>query len=309
MGRIRMVKPEFFTDEDLFDLDFKQAEAGASTLGQVRLAYAGLWTQADREGRFRWKPRTLKAAILPHDEVDFSRLLDALATRQFIVRYEADGEVYGFIPTFLKHQYVNHRETASILPPPSSNNLQQPDLAPLFTGAPRVPDASPTGAPRVPDASPTGAPRVSLSKVKESKVKESNSSMHASLTRHPRVKVFIELPLVTGGVHAVSVEDVQHWQQLYPAVDVEQALRKMQGWLESNPRNRKTPAGIARFITNWLSGDQDKAPRASATNTANGNGKAITKDATGIIADRQQRRSQSSGPQPASGQRPMPKPV
>jgi hypothetical protein len=36
----------------------------------------------------------------------------------------------------------------------------------------------------------------------------------------------------------------------------------MKGWLISNPKKRKTKAGIMRFVTNWLSREQDKG-RAS----------------------------------------------
>ena len=35
----------------------------------------------------------------------------------------------------------------------------------------------------------------------------------------------------------------------------------MKGWLDDNPKNRKTSSGIRRFINNWLSREQDKAPR------------------------------------------------
>jgi hypothetical protein len=33
----------------------------------------------------------------------------------------------------------------------------------------------------------------------------------------------------------------------------------MLGWLEANPSRRKTPRGIKRFITAWLSRAQDQA--------------------------------------------------
>ena len=51
--RIRSVLPEFFSHEDLYDLEL------ASGL-PVRLAYAGLWTWTDRRGVFEWRPRRLK---------------------------------------------------------------------------------------------------------------------------------------------------------------------------------------------------------------------------------------------------------
>lgn len=114
MGRIRTIKPEFFTHEALFDAE---AETGLP----LRLAFAGLWTQSDREGRFLWRPRTLKSAILPFDDVDFGRVLDALLTRGFLVRYASSGRDIGAIPSFSRHQVVNHRETASLLAPPPEN--------------------------------------------------------------------------------------------------------------------------------------------------------------------------------------------
>lgn len=73
--------------------------------------------------------------------------------------------------------------------------------------------------------------------------------------------VFIKLPLINGDDYLVTKEYVKELKELYPAVDVEQALRNMRGWLDSNPRNKKTPRGIKRFITSWISREQDKAPR------------------------------------------------
>ena len=135
MARIRTIKPEFFTHEGLFDLE---QETGLP----IRVAFAGMWTVCDREGRFDWRPRTLKAEVLPHDNVDFSRVLDALATRGFLVKYASGSEVYGYIPSWKQHQFVNGREAKSTIPKPPENHFD----ACLTRGA-RVPDASPTGDP------------------------------------------------------------------------------------------------------------------------------------------------------------------
>jgi hypothetical protein len=45
-------------------------------------------------------------------------VLDGLAERGFIEKYEVDGEVYGWIPTFTLHQAINTREAQSTLPEP-----------------------------------------------------------------------------------------------------------------------------------------------------------------------------------------------
>jgi len=109
--RIRTIKPSLFLHEELFDVE---NETGLP----IRLAYVGLFCQCDREGRFKWQPRSLGAQILPFDGVDFSRVLDALATRGFIVRYASNGVDFGHIPSWSKHQVINNRESKSDIPPP-----------------------------------------------------------------------------------------------------------------------------------------------------------------------------------------------
>jgi len=109
MARIRTVKPEFFRHEGLFETE-------KSTKLPLRIAFAGLWTVADREGRFKWKPRAIKLDCLPFDDVDFEAVLEALHSHGFIKKYEIDEELYGWIPGFSKHQVINVREAKSLLP-------------------------------------------------------------------------------------------------------------------------------------------------------------------------------------------------
>ena len=116
MARIRTVKPEFFKDYKLF-----RAEQDADL--PLRLAYEGLWCTADREGRFEWIPEQIKIDVLPFDDVSFTRVLDALVTRGFVVKYRVDDVIFGWIPNFTKHQVVNNRERASDLPEPNENNI------------------------------------------------------------------------------------------------------------------------------------------------------------------------------------------
>ena len=125
MSRIRTIKPELFRHEELFDAEL---ESGLP----LRLAFMGLFTVADCEGRFVWKPRTLKLDVLPHDTVDFAAVLNALAATGFIQRYEVAGHVYGLIPSFTKHQIINIREKerGSDIPPPCSPDPAQPYTVP-----------------------------------------------------------------------------------------------------------------------------------------------------------------------------------
>jgi hypothetical protein len=130
MARIRTIKPEFFRHEELYQAEI---ESGLP----LRVAFAGLWTACDREGRFKWAPKSLKLDCLPYDDVDFSRVLDALATRGFIVKYASENNLYGYVPGFARHQVINNREAPSKLPKPLESNI-------LLTRDPRVIDACPT---------------------------------------------------------------------------------------------------------------------------------------------------------------------
>ena len=87
------------------------------------------------------------------------------------------------------------------------------------------------------------------SKVKESKVKESKDLAKGA--------IFIALPLNDGTEYNVYEADVKSLEELYQAVNVRQELRNMKGWLNGNPKNRKTKAGINRFINGWLARTQN----------------------------------------------------
>jgi hypothetical protein len=114
MARIRTVKPDFFTSEDIVAL---------SPL--ARLLYIATWLEADREGRMVWRPGTLKLRYLPGDECSVDDLAGELIDRGLVVLYEADGQQLAYIPTFTRHQIINNRETPSILPaPPDANSTR-----------------------------------------------------------------------------------------------------------------------------------------------------------------------------------------
>ncbi len=105
MSRIRTIKPEFFTSEDVVSL---------SPL--ARLLYIALWCEADRAGRLEWKPQTFKFRYLPADGCDIEALCSELLKRGVVRLY---GINLAFIPKFGQHQQINNRETESKLPDPS----------------------------------------------------------------------------------------------------------------------------------------------------------------------------------------------
>lgn len=68
-----------------------------------------------------------------------------------------------------------------------------------------------------------------------------------------------KLLLNDGTEYAVSENDVETFQQLYPGIDVRQELRTIEAWCLANPKNRKTRSGASRFLNGWLSRSQNRA--------------------------------------------------
>ena len=347
MARIRTVKPELFKHEELYQAE---RESGLP----LRLAFIGLFTVADREGRFKWRPNEIKLDVLPYDELDFEEVLDGLHAAGFIFKFFVGGKPYGAIPTFAEHQAINNREMDSKLPGPNGPEVQPgiPDgktfvylivsphakafkigrsrnidgklrdiramsacpieladyilgdknleaeiyralighrnhgdwfrcseeaasiLGAWFTRASRVSDVCGTrrdeaaenktldsdlGAfhpnSRVADACPTPLDSAQgEGKGKEGKGKEGDVCSE----RKASSPTVISIPLVSGNERNITQADISEWSNLFPAVDVMQELRKMRAWCIANPNRRKTPKGILRFITIWLSREQDK---------------------------------------------------
>ena len=121
MARIRTVKPGLFRNVELYEAELSANEQRQGPYLNLRFAFAGLFTVADREGRFKWDPRVLKLDCLPHDLIEFTEVLEALRTSgtpPFIARYEVASVLYGVITGFLLHQRPNHKEVGSELPEP-----------------------------------------------------------------------------------------------------------------------------------------------------------------------------------------------
>ncbi len=96
-------------------------------------------------------------------------------------------------------------------------------------------------------------------KEKKSKEEKSKGYCLSSAGSPPQdLPPFIGIVLNDGTEYPVSLDLVESYKRLYPAVDVEQSLRDMAGWCIANPTRRKTKAGVNRFINSWLSREQNK---------------------------------------------------
>lgn len=121
MARIRTIKPEFPEDE---------------TMGRVsrdaRLTFVLLWTQCDDHGRFRAATPLLKGHLYPYDEdirnADLDSWLEELARVGRIHIYEVDGQRYGEVCNWAKHQRIDNAGKSNLPEPPPPSG-QSPQLA------------------------------------------------------------------------------------------------------------------------------------------------------------------------------------
>lgn len=93
MARIRSVHPTLFTDEAFVCVSMA-----------ARVLLIGVWTQADDQGVFEWKPVALKMRLFPVDALDVGALLLELEENNIICRFSQDGRSFGAIRNFCRYQ-------------------------------------------------------------------------------------------------------------------------------------------------------------------------------------------------------------
>jgi hypothetical protein len=234
MARIRTIKPEFFTSADI-----------CSLTPLARLLYVALWCESDRAGRLEWKPQTFKLRYLPGDNCDVDMLASELVNAGLVILYEADGKHLAEIPTFDKHQVINNRESESQFPS-------------------RVTHASTTRQTRVKaEGRKEGRKGIDERVVPQDGPTQDFDEPPASV---------VGIPLVDKTDYEVTQPSVDEWQESFPAVDVLQQVKAMRAWCIANPTNRKTRAGIERFIVRWLAKAQNQAPRVGGSGGSSSDG-------------------------------------
>ena len=99
MARIRTIKPEFWTSEQI-------AECSPT----ARLAFIGIWSFSDDHGIHPASIKRLKMEVFPSDQLTESAiqdLIDELSTAALLASYEADGRAYWQVTGWKKHQRID----------------------------------------------------------------------------------------------------------------------------------------------------------------------------------------------------------
>lgn len=93
MARIRSLKPEFFTSEQIVAVSIP-----------ARLLFQGMWVFGDDDGYISASPVQLKMRVFPADSVDVPALLAELVDAGLVVPVDADQGSLLWVPSFLNHQ-------------------------------------------------------------------------------------------------------------------------------------------------------------------------------------------------------------
>jgi len=122
MARARNIKPSFFSDDELGELE-----------PLARLLFIGMWTLADYKGEFEYRAKRVKVQILPFDDCDIDSLAISLDKSGFI-RFYSDGEkAYCSVRNFGRHQnpHKNERDKGSEIPKYTESMRQLIDIETL----------------------------------------------------------------------------------------------------------------------------------------------------------------------------------
>ena len=98
MARIRTIKPEFWTSEQVTECSMN-----------ARLLFIGIWNFCDDAGRMNASPKQIKALVLPADDISSESvrgMLDELEKNGLLIRYIVDGKEFLQV-TGWKHQKID----------------------------------------------------------------------------------------------------------------------------------------------------------------------------------------------------------
>ncbi|WP_312800462.1 DnaT-like ssDNA-binding domain-containing protein [Pseudomonas sp.] len=98
MARIRTIKPEFWTSEQVMECQ-----------PLTRLMFIGLWNFCDDGGNHPASAKTIKALLFPGDDIStagISRMIEELRVNQLLSVYEANGKQYLHVNGW-RHQKID----------------------------------------------------------------------------------------------------------------------------------------------------------------------------------------------------------
>jgi hypothetical protein len=123
MARIRTIKPEFWVDDQIVELDYP-----------TRLLFIGLWNFVDDDGYVEFKAKRIKMQVFPADSIDVSGMLTKLIQMGRLGQFHSDQGDLLRIVNWERHQKISHptptrftgiQPVSSVSPPERSGVVEK----------------------------------------------------------------------------------------------------------------------------------------------------------------------------------------
>jgi hypothetical protein len=124
MSRIRSIKPEFWTSEQVMECSLN-----------ARLMFIGTWNFADDSGRLPYSPKSIKAQIFPSDEISLDTIrgmVNELSTNGLLMIYSVEEKEYLQI-TGWQHQRIDKPQKPKYPAPFQDDSTNAPRTLPPDT--------------------------------------------------------------------------------------------------------------------------------------------------------------------------------
>jgi hypothetical protein len=217
--RSRNIKPGFFVNEDLAEID---------PVG--RLLFIGLWCLADRDGKLEDRPKRIKGELFRFDNISVGEIdgfLDKLASLKMLIRYEVDDNKYIKIINFSKHQKPHYAEKPSIIP---GNCTEKPSIIPgNCTEKPSIIPGNCTEKPSIIPGNCTEKPGI------KGGVKPPDSLIADSLNKTP--------PTPPAGGNGCDPDFLVWWEEAPPQMRKDQEAAKRE-WRRQKRRGKLPPLPV-----------------------------------------------------------------
>ena len=253
MARIRSVHPGQATDEDFLELSV-----------EAKLATILIRCEADDNGVFEWKPKTLKARLFPADDVDMASILSEMEANRQVASYELEGRKYGVIRNFRRYQ--RPKKPNSVYP--------FPERFRKYAGF--KDDDSPTGDEPDGDNATTVPQQYGTTSEFPPQMEDEGGrreEVEASSLRSEEPAPAEEPPAkAKPAIGDLKAEDFLAYAEKHaPCVEVARELEKFRNWSRQNGKRHKDAAAGFR---NWLIKAEEMARERGARPPARANGAA-----------------------------------
>lgn len=251
MGRIRSIKPEFCVSETLADCS-----------RDARLLFLLMWCFCDDYGNHPAKLVMLKAEVFPTDPLtkgDMQRLVGELLKHDLLIEYRGDdGATYWHVKGW-HHQLITKRsqrrfpaysEGVRGSPGESGGVMEDSVTSPGESGGVMVGSGG--------DRDLEGIGSSNGSKIAIASALACTQQQAVDVPAARNSKFVFPVKHKTQKTWALPIAKLEQLRTTFVGVDIEDQLAKARQWCVDNPRKQKTPTGMAKFLTAWMSRANDR---------------------------------------------------